>query len=53
MNKLKKEFQYYKLEKRIEISTMSSLIENLTDEFSPKEKNLLIKVLQTDVNLVR
>lgn len=42
MNGIKKEFQNYKIEKRIEISTMSSLIENLTDEFNIKEKNLLI-----------
>lgn len=42
MEELKKEFQKYKIEKRIEISTMSSLIENLIGEFSKKEKNLLI-----------
>lgn len=42
MNKLKRDFQDYKIEKRIEISTMSSLIENLTDDFSLKERNLLI-----------
>lgn len=43
MNEIRKEFDKYRTEKRIEISSMTTIVQNLGDEITDKEKDLLIR----------
>lgn len=43
MNEFRKKYDRYRMDKRIEISAMSTIIQSLGNEITPREKDLLIR----------